>query len=516
MARVSKAADPRAGVRAAAEADLLTFIRLVAPRRVLGLVHEELITWWQRPEALDNQLVLLPRDHQKSALIAYRVAWWITKYPDTTILYASATADLAEKQLDFIKNILTCDAYRYYWPEMVHPSENKRKRWTAEEFSVDHPLRDVESVRDPTCKAVGITANTTGLHCRVAVLDDVVVPGNAYTEQGRADVRAFYSQLSSIETTGAKEWTVGTRYHPADLYKDLIDMVEEFEVEGQDEITTQNVYEVFERKVEVGGEFLWPKTYRDDGKAFGFDPKELARKKAKYLDITQFYAQYYNDPNVSDTALIDRSRFQYYARENLRCLSGVWYLGERVLSVYAAIDFAYSVTQMADYTAVVVVGVDSEGYIYILDIERFKTKKISVMYEKCLALYRKWHFRKLRAETTAAQALVVQQFKDFMRKEDIAFVIDEHRPPTTRTKEERIDSILEPRYANQTIWHYRGGHVQALEEELLVAHPEHDDLKDSLAAVCEIAKPAQQRKPREHRDGNVTYSSRFGGVAFRS
>ena len=51
-------------VKQAAEEDLLTFIRLVAPHRVLGAVHEELCAWWQRQDAKDNQLVLLPRAFQ--------------------------------------------------------------------------------------------------------------------------------------------------------------------------------------------------------------------------------------------------------------------------------------------------------------------------------------------------------------------------------------------------------------------------------------------------------------------
>jgi hypothetical protein len=112
-------------IREAAEADLETFIRLVAPRRMLGSVHKELCRWWTRSDALENQLLLLPRDHQKSAMVAYRSAWWVTKHPDTSILYCSATADLAEKQLNFIKDILTSDCYQYYWPEMV-PSQERR------------------------------------------------------------------------------------------------------------------------------------------------------------------------------------------------------------------------------------------------------------------------------------------------------------------------------------------------------------------------------------------------------
>src|SRR5687768_17070905 len=104
-------------VKAAAEADLVTFIKLVAPHRVLGDVHLDLCKWWTRGKASSHQMVLLPRDHQKSAMIAYRTAWRITKDPSTTVLYISSTANLAEKQLKFIKDILTSDIYRRYWPD---------------------------------------------------------------------------------------------------------------------------------------------------------------------------------------------------------------------------------------------------------------------------------------------------------------------------------------------------------------------------------------------------------------
>jgi hypothetical protein len=175
-------------IREAAEADLLTFIRLVAPHLMLGAIHEELIAWWQRQDAKENQLVLLPRGHMKSKLIAYRTAWWLTKHPETTILYVSATADLAEKQLYAIKNIIDSPVYRRYWKDMINEEEGKREKWAVAEIAVDHPKRKLEGVRDASVKAVGLTSNTTGFHADVVVLDDIVVPGNAYNEEGRSKV----------------------------------------------------------------------------------------------------------------------------------------------------------------------------------------------------------------------------------------------------------------------------------------------------------------------------------------
>ena len=500
----------REEVRQAAEASLLTFIKLVAPKRVLGAVHEELVAWWTRPDAMDNQLCLLPRDHQKSAMMAYRVAWWVTKHPETTVLYVSATADLAEKQLKMIKDILTSDTYRFYWPLMTNANENMREKWSMDEIAVDHPKRKEEGVRDATVKAVGLTANTTGLHCQVAVMDDVVVPMNAYTGTGRDQVRSFYSQLSSIESTGSKEWVVGTRYHPADLYKDLIEMKEFFSDEDGEDVE-QDVYEVFERVVETNGEYLWPKQRRADGKVFGFDEKELARKKAKYLDVTQFYAQYYNNPNSVENSYITGEKFQYYSRDKLMLMDGQWYLDNEPLSVFAAIDFAFSMGKNSDYTAIVVVGVNSKGNIYVLDIDRFKTNKISMMFDRVLRSYRKWSFRKLRAETTVAQSMIVSQFKDFMRTNNCSFSIDEHRP--TKKKEERMRATLEPRYSNLAVWHYKGGNCQTLEEELLMEHPEHDDIKDCLSSVLDIAVVPSKRS-KSGAATPVQFSSRFGGVSF--
>ena len=186
-------------IKQAAEESLVTFINLVAPEQVLGQCHEDVCEWWTRQDAKPFQLLLFPRDHGKSRLVAYRVAWELTKDPTLRILYISATANLAEKQLGFIKNILTSKIYRMYWPDHVHEEEGKRKKWTGSEIMLDHPLREKENVRDPSIFTGGLTTSLTGLHCDIAVLDDVVVYENAYTGEGRIKVKSQYSLLWSSE-----------------------------------------------------------------------------------------------------------------------------------------------------------------------------------------------------------------------------------------------------------------------------------------------------------------------------
>ena len=485
-------------IRLAAEQDLVTFIKLVAPEQVLGQCHEDVCNWWIRPDSKSHQLLLFPRDHGKSRLIAYRVAWELTKDPTLRILYISATANLAEKQLGFIKGILTSDTYRRYWSQHVHADEGKRSRWTTSEIALDHPLRKKENVRDPSIFTGGLTTSLTGMHCDIAVLDDVVVYENAYTGEGRNKVKSQYSLLSSIEGANAKEWVVGTRYHPADLYNDLMQMTEDLYDEEGNKVAEDNIYEVFERAVEdMGdgtGEFLWPQQQRKDGKFFGFNRQILAKKRGQYLDKSQFRAQYYNDPTDPDNVPVGSDKFQYYERKHLKQEGGFWYYRDNKLNVFAAVDFAFSLSKKADYTAIVVVGIDADNNIYVLDIDRFRTDRISEYFDHIFHLVSKWSFRKMRAEVTVAQQAIVRQLKELIKQHGLSLSVDEFRPNRHQgNKEERIAAVLEPRYDNLQIWHYRGGNVQTLEEELMSRNPPHDDVKDALASAVDMAvKPAKQ------------------------
>ena len=515
-----KLSDEREARRLAAEADLEEFIKLVHPRRLLGNIHREVIRWWDRPEHRSHQLLLLPRDHMKSALIAYRAAWRLTKDPTLRILYISSTSNLATKQLKFIKDILTSDTYRLFWPEMVNPEEVKREKWTEREISIDDPRRKAESIRDPSIFTAGLTSNIVGMHCDIAILDDVVVQANAYINEGRQKVKEQYGYLSSIGAGVSEEWVVGTRYHPSDLYFDLAEM----EIEKYDElgnvVETTPLFELLERQVEsIGdgtGQFLWPRQQRSDGKWFGFDQEILARKKAQYLNKVHFRAQYYNDPHDVDSSPIRREHFQYYDPNHLHRQDGKWFFKRERLNIVAAVDFAYTTGRDSDSTAIVVLGVDGKLNYYILEIDRFKAGLPSEYFKRILKLYEKWGFRKIRAEVSAAQIVIVKDLREsYIKPMGLSLSIDEYRPSRWQgSKEERIFSTLEPKYANRQIWHYPGGHCQTLEEELIFANPAHDDCKDALASAVDYAiAPMNLFQSYRSKEHEFTFHSRWGGVA---
>ena len=515
-----KVNEEHANWRLIAESSLEEFIRLVHPKRCLGNIHRQVIQWWTRPESKDFQLLLLPRDHMKSALIAYRVAWELTKDPSLRVLFISSTSNLATKQLKFIKDIFTSDTYRLLWPDMIHKEEAQREKWTEREISVDHPKRKEESIREPSIFTAGLTTNVVGLHCDIAVLDDVVVQANAYTEEGRSKVKEQYGYLSSVEGTGAREWVVGTRYHPKDLYQDLMQMeIEEFDKFGN-VIDRIPLYEKMEAAVEsIGdgsGEFLWPIQQRADGKWFGFNQEILAKKRAQYLNKVHFRAQYYNDPHDVDSSVFKRDLFQYYEPGFLSRKSGNWFFKGERLNVFAAIDFAYTTGKKSDYTAIVVIGVDGKQNYYVLDIDRFKTNQPSEQFKRLIKLFEKWGFRKVRCEVTAAQKAMVNDLKEsYIRPMGLSLSVDEYLPTRYMgAKEERILACLEPRYTNKQMWHYPGGNCQVLEEELIFSNPAHDDVKDALASAVDFAvQPLNIFRQMKESIPVLNFHSKFGGIS---
>lgn len=276
------------------------------------------------------------------------------------------------------------------------------------------------------------------------------------------------------------------------------------------------VWDVKEFAVEVDNIFVWPRTIRTDGKAFGFDQRSLARIEAEYTDKVQFFAQYYNNPNDPGSAKLSDDRFQYYNPRYLKKEGNAWsYAGKR-LNVYAAVDFAYSLNSRADYTAIVVIGINSDGDIYVLDIDRFKSFKTIEYFEHIRDLHSKWGFKKLQAEVTAAQKTIVESIKDFVRKDGMTLKVEEYRPSKQEgSKKERIDAILEHRYSNLEVWHFEGGWTPTLEEELLLARPPHDDIKDALASAVSIAVKPSRAATDYLKDflAPNRQGSRFGGFA---
>jgi phage terminase large subunit-like protein len=178
-------------------------------------------------------------------------------------------------------------------------------------------------------------------------------------------------------------------------------------------------------------------------------------------------------------------------------------------------DVAWSESERADYTAIAVIGIDSDGYIYILDLDRFRTSDFLTYYERIEALHQRWFFRQLIVETNAAGSLVAQEVENHVRRNGITLtVVRRAKNSRTGSKVENWAAVLEPRYHSKSVLHFSGGLVPTLEEELMSAKPRHDDLKDALCAAVSIAKPPSAGRSVDYDQLNERSNvvvGRFGG-----
>lgn len=505
------------------ENDLYEFAKYINPTYQYGELHEKVFRWLSDPVACSKQLLLLPRGHLKSHCIAVWTVWTITKKPWCSIIYVSAGEELAKAQVYAIKRMFTSDEYRLLWPEMINAEDSKRDKWSAWAINVDHPERKRRGTRDYTLFVRTVKSNATGLHCSHLVFDDVVVPGNAYTPAGRQEVNGAISQFASILNPGGEIKAVGTRYHPKDIYGKF----EEAKRKVFDELTGEYqrdelVWEVMEEEVEDSGDmtgnFLWPRVKcAATGEWYGFNLNVLAEIRAQYEsvgEIAQFYAQYYNDPNDPDSNRLQYTDFTYYEKKFLKNVAGSWFFKDSPLNVYAAMDVAWSEGETSDFTAIAVIGLDPEGFIYVLDLSKFKTQDFQRYYDEITRLHDYWGFKKLRIETNSGGRLVAGQLQAYIRQEGRHLIIDPNYVAASQGKKfERHASVLEWRYKQKTIKHFRGGLTPDLEDEVIMARPRNDDLEDALCAAVEIGKTPSNRGRRTgiKRNNVIVANSRFGG-----
>jgi len=507
-------------IRFRAEHDLFYFAQLINPQYMYGNIHEEVFRWLSGDDTGDNQLLLLPRAHLKSHCIAVWTVWQITKDPTTSIIYLTAGEDLGMAQMYAMKNMITSADYATIWPDMVEKDEGKRDKWSAWAINVDHPARKGAGIRDNTILIKTVKSNFTGLHCEKLVLDDVVVPGNAYTATGRRDVQRTISQAASVLNPGGETKAVGTRYHPMDVYNSFKEeMVPVFNEDGEI-VDEYQAWGILERKAEsrgdLTGHYLWPRIKSTEThKWYGFDSKILAGIRSKYFALgerAQFHAQYYNEPNDPDSARLESDQFQYYDKKHLNLTDGDWYFKDHKLNIYAAVDFAFTDSTKSDYTAMAVIGRAHSGAIYVLDLVQFRTSRYEMYYTELMKLHRKWEFRKVKVESNAGANIIANFIKERIREEGLRLTLDAKNTSSgSGKKEQRIAAALEPRYENGDMWHYKAGLIMELEEQLVQERPPHDDLKDALAAAVEISiSPA--RFATNRKVVPLATHPRFGGV----
>jgi predicted phage terminase large subunit-like protein len=226
---------------------------------------------------------------------------------------------------------------------------------------------------------------------------------------------------------------------------------------------------------------VYEKAIREDGTPY-FPQKlglQVLEDKKRAMGSYIFANQYLNEIIPAELQCFKKDWFTYYDK-----------VPERT-NTFMFVDPAISQADTADFTGVVVVSVDVDKRWYVRYARRHKitpTEIINILF----SLNNEFRPNIIGIEDVAYQKALLYFLDEEMRRRNVVLPVKGIRPPTDKTKEMRILSLV-PRFEFGRMLLNRG--LTDLELELLkFPRGSHDDLSDALAGIEYIYYPPSKEQ----------------------
>ena len=405
-------------------------------------------------------LVLMPRGFSKTTILNAATIWAIVYQIRKFPLYVSKTGKHAQKQLSTIANQLASNPKLQAVFGGLKPVQRDGGKWSESDGLIQ------------TTTGISVGAVGRGGQVRGMVLDaqrpdqlnidDLEDQESTKTDSRREDTRDwFFSDLLPVlpeldPTAGAV--MLGNLVNQDCLITRVM----------QDPNWTSIKFGALDRQ----GDPLWPEN---------MDRKKLEKKKKSYAlvgKLHRFYMEYMNEIRAPENALWQPGFFIIQPRHP-----------RELVRKAIAVDPAISENQDADFAVITVGGMTSSGQVHICDQYGRIGMSPRELVDKYFEMARRWGLTphdRFGIESVAYQAALVHLMREEMFRKKFYFQIT----PQTHTmrKEERIEFILQPRYANGYVTHQRP--FSELETSLLDWPNGKKDWADSAAMMVELLDPA--------------------------
>jgi len=404
-------------------------------------------------EQHNSTLDLWAREHYKSTVLTYALPIQeLILNPEERIAIFSHTRPIAKGFLRQIKQTLEGDCLVKRWFKDVfwHNPRKDAPKWSEDDGLL---VKRKSTAKEASIEAWGLVdGQPTSKHFTIRIYDDVVTHESVTTpEMIRKTMEAF--ELShSLGTDGGTKRVIGTHYHFADLYSELIKR----------------------------GDYIvrkYPAT--DDGTPTGspvlLSPQrllELRREQGPYV----FACQQLLNP-VADEGRRFRSEWIKHYSEL-----------PAARRKYLLVDPAHSKKKDSDYSAFAVVSIDALGNRFLEDLTRER-----------MNLSERWRELKRLVTKHGADMPVfyerygmlsdIHYFEEKMHSEGVYFQINEMGGPVSKADRiERLIPIFEQGrfWLPRTLGYHDGRDVvrEFIEEELLLwPFSRHDDMLDCISRI---------------------------------
>lgn len=365
----------------------------------------------------DGYLDLWARGHYKSTIITYAGAIQeILKNPNITIGIFSHTRPIAKGFLKQIKREFEVnDFLRELFPDICY----KNARQDSPQWSEDSGIivKRKSNPKEATVEAWGlIDGQPISRHYDLRIYDDVVTRDSVNTPDQISKTTESLDLSQNLAGGQNREWYIGTRYHYADTYRELIERG-----------TMTRVYPA-------------TRTGTPDGPPILLTNEEWEKKKSTMGQYV-LACQMLQNPIAGSEQVFDP---EWIRRVEVR---------PKTLNIYILCDPAHSKKQTSDRTAIAVIGIDHAFNKYLLDgvCHRLNLKE---RWQTISKIRNKW-LRQPGVQTVKVgyerygKDSDIEHFKEMMRIDNNYFPIEELAWPREGpgSKKDRVQR-LQPDFEN--------------------------------------------------------------------
>ena len=406
-------------------------------------------------------VVIAPRSFAKSTVFSkVYPLWQILEGNIKKILLVSATGELAEEMLSWIRNNLEDNKFitSYY-------GGKQGNKWTQD--VIEYIRKDGSKVK---VMANGAGKQIRGFRPDLIIGDDLDTDEGVLSSDRRAKLLDWFNKavINTLESD-SQMVLVGTLLHPLSLLANI---------SGREGYIVRKYQAIC-----PNGDSLWPEKWPID--------RLLERKSEIGKDA--FNSEYQNEPIVSDNPIFSRETFCEYDSGSK---SFEEIVKEGVYTV-TSIDPAISRKETADYSAIVSVSAtyDDKPKFYVrVDGCARGHWPLRNQINRLDDIYRQVNSNMILIETVAYQQALADEFRLYQEEQHRYPKIKEFKPD--RDKERRANAITGPFTDRQVYFDHTDPLTQRLMDELfLFPTGDHDDLVDAFVyCMSELMKWAKRRR----------------------
>lgn len=382
---------------------------------------------------LPKKLILWPRGHLKSTVFTQgETTRRAIANPNIRILINSSTWEMSKSFLVAIKGYLADPRITRLYGHLL-PNSKSGKQFRNNDTELTLLSRTDFTLKEPTFTVAGLDKTKTSQHYDLIIHDDIVVRENVGSFEVMDRVWKVWQDSFDLLEPGGELWSIGTRWHPLDVYGRII----------SDYCDTDCVRNDFTHKPHCTCDFdVSIMQLRAHDGSYIFDSKfddKIADQLLRLKGRMEFAAQYNNNPADPGAVWfahphIRRAEIEPGEIEAIRDKL-VWYM---------AIDPAESLEKRSSYTACVGVGVDHTTGIWYVDFAKQARVDTPAFLDLVFASRKMVKPHRFGMEFATRKSLEYT-VKDQMAQRGDFFTIEELKPMlghTPHAKEVRIRRLL--------------------------------------------------------------------------